>query len=311
MFSAGTKAYVHVSAFSGKKLGPKRHSLGFVSEGEQIFIVDHVKNFPNPKQSFILIPSHVVFTRFGKEHKSRMEAKGFLNVIPIFYSNAASNSAVEANTHEVINILKGDEFIKNLAWRDLADENAGSGSTAGIITPIHQQRPDVMNANDKEAWISAVLRNRHFTYLVMRNRNLPTLLRTLYPHDNLLGWISNAVRDSSPRRDLMKWAHDCSLNMDALVLTLRKMKAVFDKSFALSTHKNWTSTLTIGSFNSSDVNSITSWAITGMLDQSGTFEEKMKLIASNYKKLPSKVYGLSKSLPGIRSAYLSLKPKHI
>jgi hypothetical protein len=311
MFSAGTRAYVHVSAFSGKKLGPKRHSLGFVSEGEQVFVADYVRNFPNPKQSFILIPMQVVFTRFGKEHKSRMEAKSFLNIVPAFFSNFASDHSIETRTHEIIDIFKGDEFIKNSVWREITDEYAGSGATAGIMTPIYQDRPSVMDANDTEAWISAVLRNRYFTYLVMRNKNLPTLVRALYPHDNLLMWIANAVRDSSPRRDLMKWGHERRENMDALVVTLRKMTTMFNKSFSLSSHRSWRRTLSSHSVGPSDINSITSWALSGMLDKSETLAKKMVLIADNQKNIPSKIYGLSKTLPGVRAAYLSLKPKHI
>lgn len=308
MFSAGTRAYVHISAFSGKKLGPKRHSLGFVSEGEHVFIADHVRDFPDPKQSFILIPMHVVFTRFGKERKSRVEAKSFLNILPVFYSNFEDT---ETRTLKVLNCLRSGELHTNSAWQELVHEYAGRDATVGVMTTIQSYSPSAMDANNTEAWVSSVLRNRYFTYLVMRNRNLPTLIRALYPHDNLLVWIANAVRDASPRRDLMKWSHESSQNMAALVVTLRKMTTIFNKSFGRSSAKGWSKSISAGNFNGSDVNSFTSWVVSGMLDNPGNFKDKMDLISKNYKKIPSRIFALSKTLPGVRAAYLSLKPKHI
>ena len=53
MFLAGTRVYACSSAVVGKKLGPKRHSLGFVSDGGGAFHIDYIKNFPIKEQSFI------------------------------------------------------------------------------------------------------------------------------------------------------------------------------------------------------------------------------------------------------------------
>ena len=301
MFSAGTKVSVCCSAISGKKMGPKCHSLGYISGSSTAHYINYNKMFPIKNQSFIIFPLTIIFTRYGKETKQRCEARSFLQLVP---ASADPPSTVKSKKiEEIISILKGDELSKNPLWYDIACNYSNEPSHIGVAIPTNSKGVSRLEGNEARAWIISILRCEPFRNLIMKNRHLPTL-RAMISSD-LLVWISNAVKGSNPRRDLLSWADDEQGNMEALLAALRRLMTTFDKRMHINSLRDIKHHFGSGNI---DTNAYVTWLVGGMFDDV-IFKSKLKM--ADGLPIGNSLRNITKNLETTRSVYQTLSPKYI
>jgi len=297
MFQAGTRVYVLGSSVAGKKLGPKRHSLGYISNTNMAYIMQPVKNFPIDKQLFVLFPLKVVFTRYGKENRERCEHRDFLHVMPLFSDSPHKVNA--GRIQEVLRILRGGELSKNSMWYDVGCNYSNNPNNLGTLLPIRDNIVSELKGNEALAWVESILRNDTFKHLLSHNKNLPTL--HAIANTDVVNWVSNALRGSSPRRDLLRWATDEASNMRQLVRTLRCLTTAFEKRISKSQENIKSVSL--------ESNSYLTWLMDKMFHDERTLDHKM--VIARKLGLSSALQHMTKNNKLVRDTYLSLKPKHV
>jgi hypothetical protein len=302
MFSAGTRVYVCCSSITGKKLGPKRHSLGYASGGSAAYFINYNKSFPVKNQSFVICPIKVVFTRYGKEEKERSEARDFLHILPVFEDPNTTN--IPKKLEEIMNILKGDELSKNSLWYDIGCNYSSDPSNIGTLIPVGSANVGRMEGNEARAWVTSILRFEPFKHLIVHSRHLPTLQAMI--DTELLIWLSNAVKGSSARRDLLLWAEEDRINMVALVSALHQLMATYSKRTVDNQIQLW-SNLKAG--RKPDLHAYLSWLTQDMFGEKEIFDRK--LATSKKISLDSQSVRITKNMDLVRSTYLSLKPKYV
>jgi len=302
MFSAGTRVYVYSSSLS-KKLGPKRHSVGYISSCENTFVIQNVANFPIKDQAFIMSIAKVIFTRYGKEEKERYEARDFLNIIPTFVQEY--KGSVSTRVTEVLDIFNNNG-LDGGAWETAAsDYMSHSISACGTLIPLSCNNIEDIRGKDFTAWVTAILRNEHFTYILKTSRNLPTL-NVVTDNKKLLMWAANAARSQSARRDLLRWATDDTDHMRQLVELFQTVRTIFNLRIKMTADKNMKSHL--NNHGSVDIHHLAHWYIDNMFEDS-QFKDKHKKFALKGKG--SSISAFVTTMPEIRSTYLTLKPKYV
>ncbi len=303
MFSAGTRVYIHSSSITGKKLGPKRHSLGYISDSDRVHIVNRVRNFPIKEQYFLLVPLKIVFTKYGKEEKSRHEIREFINFIPVFLKGDKDH--VIKTTIKILDYFSNGEFAENPAWSDLASKYVSNPTNVGTIIPTLNHSTVKMDGNEIRAWITSILNNTAFKHTIIHNRDLRTLKKLQPTFTNLITWLSNAVRDSNARNDLFRWAGDSPGNMDVLVRFLRCINAVFSKRILEGNMKFMRDRLRMT--KPIDINTFAGWYIDRILEDNSLSEKKLKIA----RHLDHNSLSLANCTHTVCSTYLTLKPKYI
>ena len=300
MFSAGTKVYVCCSSVTGKKLGPKRHSLGYISGGNTAYFINYNKAFPIKNQAFIIFPIKIVFTKYGKEEKKRCEAREFLHILPVFVSPPEKVNV--GKIEEVIRVLQGDELSKNSVWYDIGCNYNNDPSSIGTVIPVGSAGTAQLEGNEARAWITSLLRHDTFRHLIIHNKNLPTLKNIV--NNDILIWLSNAVKGSNARRDLLRWAEDDSDHMRSLIRALRMLTIIFDK-------RGHDQSLTVFDKlkGNPDMQSYLSWLTKGLFEEKSTLLKKVEI--AKKISLDSSLANITKSIHLVRSTYLSLKPKYV
>jgi len=305
MFSAGTRVCVHASSITGKRLGPKQHSLGYVCSSNTVFYVNYVKNFPIQRQNFIFVPTMVVFTRYGREQKERSEIKRFVQVLPIFLDHI-SNSEISIRTKKVIKILEGDELRKNDFWRELSSNYVDNPNNIGIIIPTGHTKAAIMTGNEAVSWVSAVLRNDTFSFLVRHHSK--RLHASNIVNNDILSWLSSAVRGNRSHKDLLEWATNDVHNMKKLICAMRTLLISFNKrSFDSST----SSSSGVLNYNGQvqDLNSFCNWLTLGLFEGDEVIKQREEILSK--LKLEPSMINLYRNLRPARDIYLSIKPKHV
>jgi len=306
MFSAGTRVYICSSAVAGKKLGPKRHSLGYVSDNNAVSTIKYVKNFPMGNQSFVVTPLKIVFTRYGKEEKQRCERRDFLQILPIFDKDRGSAATVKL-TKEVISVFNDGELSKNPFWKELGANYVSVSANIGSVIPIgHRKIAEITTGNETKAWISSILHNQLFLNLIKNNRNLQTL-KHLTNDDDLFVWLSNASRKSSTRHDLLHWAEEHTNNMKRLVRILRCTTIAFDKRVLDFETRSANIMLDKSSFRTS---SFFNWLINRLFDDESIMSRKENAVNSAIGSKPSHLI-FTRNMRSVRSTYLNLKLKYV
>lgn len=297
MFQAGTKVYVCGSSVTGKKLGPKRHSLGYVSNTQMASVINPVKNFPVKDQRFILFPLKVIFTRYGKEKKLRSEHRDFLHIMPLYFD--ACHEVNVGKIQEVIRILKSGELSKNPMWYDIGCNYSQDPSNIGTLLPVYSKSVAQLKGNEAKAWVYSIIRNDIFRHLIMKNKYLPTLI-TMADSD-IVNWVSNSMKGSGPRRDLIRWADDDPQNMRRLVIVVRALSTAFGKR--IQENQRTLSSVSLES------NSYFTWLMDNLFSDIDGFENKIKVA----KKLgiSSSLEQATKNTKLVRDTYLTLKPSYI
>jgi hypothetical protein len=300
MFPAGTRVYVVGSAIAGKKLGPKRHSLGYVSNTNMAYIIQPVSNFPIPKQLFVVFPMQIVFTRFGREKKQRHEYKNFLHIMPLFAEDP--HEVNDNKIQEIMRVLKGGELSRNSSWCEMARNFINDPNNIGTLIPVANTSVCRLEGKEALAWFLSIIRNSQFRNLLTKHKYLPTL-QSAAQDIEVMNWVSNALKGSSPRRDIMNWAEDSKDNMDRLICTIRRVNVAFETRIG-NLQKNLQPQEV-----SHESNSYLTWLMDKMLtDQT----------LSDSKLIKAKSLGLSKALVNmtlnskkVRNIYLTLKPKYV
>lgn len=302
MFPAGTRVYVCSSAIIGKKFGPKRHSLGFISGRDGASLVKFVKNFPLKNQSFVLIPLKIVFTRYGKEEKSRCESREFIQILPVF-SNIQDPTIVINRTKKIISTFDDGDLAKNPGWNDVVRHYTKGSRNIGTVIPIDCEGAALMNENETKAWVNSILHDSNFRNIISINRGLPTL-RKLAGHPDLLIWVSNAVRKSKARQDLLLWAADDPENMERLVILLRGINTAFSKRMLTNTETE--------PKYSNQINSFLTWLTYGAFGNEGNIKKKGDVIGKiNGAAAAPSLRGYTENLAPTLSTYLNFKPKYV
>jgi len=303
MFSAGTRVYACSSAVTGKKLGPKRHSLGYISDSNEAHYISHISNFPIKNQSFILVPLKIVFTRYGREKKQRCEAREFLQILPVI-KEKRDGDAISKLTKQIISIFNDNELTKNTRWRALCSSHANTTSHFGTVLPVGCAKASRMEGEEVNAWLSSILRNRLFSSLIRGNRDLSTL-KSLVGNNDLLIWISNAVSKGKTRQDLITWANEHPGNMHQLIETIQNINTTFTSRMLNNNIKDG-EILLKGSLRT---NSYLTWITDRMFDDKEIITKKINIVQKTVTS--SNLINFAKNLEYIRSEYLNLKPKYV
>lgn len=303
MFSVGTRVYVYSSSVS-KKLGPKRHSLGYVSSCENSYVIHNVEGFPIKNQDFIITSVKVVFSRYGREEKNRCETRDFLNIVPAF--TRGYGNGLDQRVTTVLDIFNNStELATNDSWRSAAS-NLVSGKISGFGTliPLSCGNAEAMAGENLVVWLNSILKNEYFIYLIKSNKNLPTL-QAVVSNKVLLGWTANAARSNTARSDLLKWAGTDKHHMNELVELLQIIRAIFDKRVVLtSTH----SIIVQAASNNLNLQTFINWYVRGMFTDN-LFDRRCDNFPTEY--VAREINSIIKTMPTVRNAYLTLKPKYI
>jgi len=307
MFSAGTRVYIHSSSISGKKLGPKRHSLGFVSSSSMSYLSNYIKDFPIKNQTFLFTPLKIVFTRYGKEKKERDEMRGFLNVTPL-YPLIPKGKSLLSSVKEVAEILSKGELTKNPMWIDISMNYEKSGSV-GLVLPFSEAE---MSPIESKAWVASILGNQTFRALLTSHRNLPTLNHLIDYQmlpagmSNFLGWIINAYAGGNPRRDLFRWAEANPKNMEFLILCLRCISSILEKRMLLNSISNMKQLFS--QKKTIETNSLLAWYVMHMMENRTFIDRKLEIVKQEL--ISTSLGNMIKNIHDVREALLTLKPKH-
>lgn len=304
MFLAGTRVYACCSAITGKKLGPKRYSLGYVSDSSDSYYIKYVKNFPIKNQPFLFTPLKIVFTRYGKEEKHRCETRDFLQILPLFDSGKKLD-AIPGVVDKIISTFNSGELSKNKHWPDLCVNYIPDASHIGTIIPVQHTAVAEMDSKNTEAWVSSILQNRQFRNLMSANRNLPTLIRMADDTDMFI-WIANSIKKSSARRDLHRWAGENQENTKRLATILHRINIAFNKRILDQNTRDGLVMLD----HTFHLNPFLTWLVYGMLDAEKITTDKVNVV-NRAAGTNSEHLALTKNIKVIRSTYLNLKPKYV
>jgi len=301
MFSAGTKVYVHSSSITGKKLGPKRHSLGYISDTTPAVFVNYIKGFPIKNQSFVLSSNKIVFTRYGREQKERCETREFVQVIPVS-SNGMNNSEIK----KVMEILDSGELSKNRCWYDTACNYYNDPTNIGIIIPVKHIRAAKMKDNEMDTWINSILHNQNFSFLLRHNRRKFLIRKDV--NGDIVSWLASASFGSQPRRELLAWAKNDESNMKNLIDCMRYLNIAFSKRMFDSNIKNIEKVIH-PSGKVTDLTLYAGWITKGLFEADNLLRRKEKIL----KTLPinTSMLNLSKCIHLAHDTYLTIKPKYI
>jgi hypothetical protein len=297
MFPAGTKVYVHSSSITGKKLGPKAHSLGYVSVRGQAHYTSRksISHFPIKGQDFILSPMQIIFTRYGREQRGRIEARSFLNVIPAFVD--ASGINIRERVAEVLEVLQKD-FSSNYDWKHTA--GAFGCAFAGTLLPIRNINSCAMDLNEVKAWFTALVRCPEYAPVVAANRNLITFKNLHKINSNLYLWVSKAASSSSALNSIFDWAEDEDENLEALIHFTRITQTCLQKRRLLKD-------LSMKSFGSND--SFMTWFTRDMFTEDTIMNQKYK--ATSGMGLSNAQRNFTDCMRLVRNIYLNSKPKYV
>jgi hypothetical protein len=304
MLLAGTRVYACCSAITGKKLGPKRYSLGYVSDNNDTYYIKYVKNFPIKNQTFMFTPLKIVFTRYGKEEKQRNETRDFLQILPLFDSSKLSDT-IPDTIKQIVSVFNGGELSKNTYWRDLCNNYIPDGTHIGTIMPVRHTSAAKMDSKDTEAWMSSILQNREFRALITANKYLQTL-KDMTCDIDIFVWLSNAVNKGSARRDLYRWASEEQENTERLATVLRRINIAFNKRMLDQNIKDGVFMLD----HAFQANSFLTWLVYGMLDAKKIIIDKIDTV-EQAKGTNKENLALIKNIGITRSTYLNLKPKYV
>lgn len=304
MLLAGTRVYACCSAITGKKLGPKRYSLGYVSDNTESYYIKYVKNFPIKNQTFMFTPLKIVFTRYGKEEKQRNETRDFLQILPLFDSSKLPDT-IPDTIKQIVSVFNSGELSKNNYWRDLCNNYIPDGSHIGTIIPVRHTSAAKMDSKGTEAWMSSILQNRQFRALISANKYLQTL-KDMTCDIDLFVWIANAVNKGSARRDLYRWASEEQENTERLATILRRINTAFNKRMLDQNTKDGAVMLD----STFQLNSFLTWLAYGVLDAEKITTDKIGTV-EQAKGTSSEHLTLTKNMGVTRSTYLNLKPKYV
>ena len=301
MFSPGTRVYVYSSSITGKKMGAKRHSIGYVSGNSATYLISYVKEFPIKNQSFAITPLTIVFTRYGKEKKRRIETRNFVNVTPAFTS--AKGIVIQKKVTEILKHFTSGEMSKNSYWTDTLMNYCPGNVCGGVILPI--TKPILrLEGHEAQAWVLSILRNDIFKNLLITNRSRSTLLR-LGDHE-LITWVSNAVRSNKTLHNLMEWSEEKPERMDRIITLVRSLTTAFNKRMAVHQLDFMKRQLRKGGV---DVNAFMTWYLDGLFENESLVTKKHKIATRN--NVGGTLATLADNMTLVRTSYLNLKPKHV
>jgi len=306
MFSPGTKIYLHSSSFSGKKLGPKRHSLGYVSSVGTTMWSLTMPNFPIPKQTFIFCPLSVVFSRYGKSKTERCETRKFLQIMPIISRYGNSDQIKEA-----IKILQTDQFRREgREWFiRFIKHSPGKIDHLGLALPTGVYGRRHMIENDFRCWLMSILRNSNFRNQLSMHRDLPALKalvnNKIINSTDLLVWLLNASVNSDARNDLFQWT-DTPSHRYVITETVRKIQTTFNKRAAALNKDPFVKYLPA---SLGEKEAMLHWLLKFFFDTDEILAQKVAFI--NTHKLEENMEVITNNLLSTRSVYIDLKPKHV
>jgi len=264
-----------------------------------------MRDFPIKDQSFVLIPLHIVFTRYGKEEKRRCETREFLQILPVSLTSVYEESVTVKRIQDIIKILNKGELFKNSNWHNMACNYSSNPLNIGTVIPVGHTNVTRMDDNEAKAWIVSILRNPSFGQLVRTHRHLPTLKALVT--DDLLAWVSNAVRSSSARNDLLRWAEDEPQHMRTLLRDVQCINAVFCRGVHNSSMKAMKNMIMKGRVK--DINPFSFWLLTELFQDESIIKEKENIVYG--ASIGNNFTNLTKCMRPIRNTYLTIKPNHV
>jgi len=241
----------------------------------------------------------IVFSRYGREARSRCELRSFANIVPVDWNTI---SKVE-NVNKTLSLFKRGSLL-NKSW---SDSIKGYGScTIGTLLPVI--RSDGLSLSKEfRQFATAVLRNPTINFLLNKNRNLPTLL-SIVENQSLLNWICNSASQSKTRASLFMWAEEHKNNLATLLYTVQVIKAAVRKRMVESTMKNIKFKVDNRSDVSFDV--FSDWYVDGLFESASLLKRRSE-ISSTARTFGPAYHTFIASINVVRDTYLTHKPKHI
>lgn len=220
MIKTGTKIII-LSSSCRKKTGPRKGSIGFVSQmkqyGSEISYIEEEDVFVNL--------TRVVFTRYGFESKERMELKYFMNVLPNYMAKRKIGPVLINKSAEV---MKSDHTRITLLKRRYMDVYGKTAAlaTVGVMVPI-QTTDNIMSFSDNifSAWLYSFLRENRFIWLVRKACAKPGQVSNIISLATL-DIMGELCRDNTFRKEMLpKIAQDTKMKESTIDL-VRKLNTI-------------------------------------------------------------------------------------
>lgn len=166
IFPVGAPVYVYASSLRGR-LGPKQHSLGFLSayRNSPSFWPHSYSPAGFSSLNMKTFECEIVFTRYGKELGSRREVRTVNMLIPAVPKDLP---AVSDTVSKIMQLFHDGELVKKKYSELLRDTSA--------LCCLIPAEPKELNENDVISYTLAALNNTNLMYKLRANRSLPTLL---------------------------------------------------------------------------------------------------------------------------------------
>ena len=301
MFSAGTRVSVYASSVPGQKTGPKQHSIGYVSNVEPAYLSSTIKDFPIPDRTFLVTPMKVVFTRFGRQKRRRMETKHFLNVIPAsFVSGTCTKKVID----EILSLFNNGELRTNSNWSKInKDYNT---NTIGTLLPIGcNNNIDMANCDEALAFVTAMLNNHYFSILI-NNKHLSALYNLTKDKD-MVTWLGNASKQTKTRISLFGWAKERPTNLSKLVYLVQVIRILFHKRSVETAFKFMG--LRVKQGREIGFEKFMAWYTDGLFESEQLTIRKATIV--NTKSFGPSSSAFMNNMNTVRDTYLAHKPKYI
>jgi hypothetical protein len=259
-----------------------------------------MKDFPINKQTFMITPLKVVFTRYGNEERRRRETRNFFHITPTFPKEHCTSEQV----NNILKIFRRGEFKNNPQWQQMM--GSSSEIPMGIALPLESNALESMDMLESKAWVKSLLLNPSFQHSIGRGKSLPTLKSVINP--DLLVWIANATRKASARSSMFEWATDTRQSMKELIYAMQALKSVFNKGNHTRQLNKMLGSLGGGSL---EYEQFTLWYTDNFMDVAGARlinKPVVKLITD--RKDTIKINFMN-NMETVRKTYLTHKPKHV
>lgn len=295
MFMPGARLKVYTSTFTGKRLGPRKNSVGYFIQGEGGDSVMQHKG-----HLFFLIPMHITFLRYGNEKKRRNETKKFLGLLPL---SVNKSSKLRKDINNAIDYLSGPEFYSDEFLR--STNNQYKASAAGIILPSNKRSK--MDFDDFKAWFFAILKNHRMISTIVKSRNFNKLLDLHPNYRSICDNLYSTLKDGSARKALLEYLEENNTYREDAISFLMLLNYTLKKRKIMSEERDWAITLKhhIASVN---LTQILKWQNEFMFEDLAIFQKKYRLIKKFEAKLQS---GIRRPIRNMAETRKALVTKYI
>jgi len=271
MFLPGTRLKIYTSSFTGKKLGPRKNSIGYFVSANPSQIVLH------DNAVYFLSPLRITFLKYGNESRTRAETKTAISVLPLFVGQRRKDPP------EVFDYLYGQSFVKDPFWKVITAKHRALAT--GIILPAKQK--DEIDFENFKAWIYATTKNNLIFKAILNGRQFSKITEMRNEYKDLLDQMYHFVRATESRR---KFLEQCKINeqyMVDLIQFMQVLTAVVRRHMSMADMRSLDYLMTHYGQHSG-LKDLIEWQTRFMFEDRTIFAEKNKLLKKYNRKIASK-----------------------